>query len=415
MSEFNLPALGADMDAGAVAEWKVKPGDTVHRGDVVAVVDTDKGAIDVEYFGEGTVEALLVEPGVRLPVGTPILRIRAPGEPLTAAPPPAATPVSPPAAAASREEVHAGTEAPPRPSAHVRAAPATRKLAAEWGLDLAAITGTGEGGAVTREDVERYREESAIGDAVHRGEGAALTGEAVRRREGAARTEGDPMRRAIAAAMSRSKREIPHYYLADWIDATPALAWLEAENARRGLAERVLPAALFLKATADAAHEVPEMNGYWQNDGFKPGANVHLGVAVALRTGGLVNPAIHNAETLALTQLMAELREVLQKARSGRLTSSSLGTATLTVTNLGDLGVESVYGIIYPPQVALVGFGAVVERPWVVDGQVVARKLVRVTLAADHRASDGRKGAVFLESIKRRLAAPAGYAKGAPS
>ncbi len=205
--------------------------------------------------------------------------------------------------------------------------------------------------------------------------------------------------------MARSKREIPHYYLATTIDMSAALTWTANANATRPVAERLLPAALLLKATALAAREIPATNGFW-DDGFQPSPGVHVGVAVFLRGGGLVAPAIHDADQLGLDALMGALRDLVGRARAGTLRSSEMSDPTITVTNLGEQGVEDVFGVIYPPQVALVGFGRIVERPWAAGGMLGVRPIVRATLAADHRVSDGHEGARFLGVIDRMLQAP---------
>jgi pyruvate dehydrogenase E2 component (dihydrolipoamide acetyltransferase) len=214
------------------------------------------------------------------------------------------------------------------------------------------------------------------------------------------------MRRAIAAAMSKSKREIPHYYLNLRIDMSAALAWLTEANLARSVTQRLLPAALLLKAAALATRDVPEVNGFYRDDGFEPSEHVHLGVGISLRQGGLIAPAIHDADLKDLDTLMADLRDLVKRSRSLQLRSSEMTDATLTTTMLGDQGVESVYGIIYPPQVALVGFGRVVERPWAENGMLAARPTLNLTLAADHRASDGHRGGLYLSAIERHLLHP---------
>jgi pyruvate dehydrogenase E2 component (dihydrolipoamide acetyltransferase) len=186
----------------------------------------------------------------------------------------------------------------------------------------------------------------------------------------------------------------------------PALAWLEAANARRPVADRLLPAVLLLKAVARGLVEVPELNGFWGDGGFRAGPGVHVGWAIALRGGGLVAPAVHDADRASLDELMRRLRDLVQRARAGGLRSSELSDATITVTSLGERGAESVMGVIYPPQVALLGFGRIAARPWVVDGAVVARPLVTASLAADHRASDGHRGGRLLAAIERHLQQP---------
>jgi pyruvate dehydrogenase E2 component (dihydrolipoamide acetyltransferase) len=216
------------------------------------------------------------------------------------------------------------------------------------------------------------------------------------------------MRQTIAAAMARSKREIPHYYLAEEVEFARAAAWLAERNAGLPPAQRLLPAALLLKAVAVALRRFPEFNGFWRDGAFVAGRGVHLGVAVSLREGGLVAPALHDADRLDVAGLTRALLDLVKRTRAGALRSSELADPTITVTNLGDQGVASVFGVIYPPQVALVGFGRVAPRPWVDDdGRLVAAPLVTATLAADHRASDGHRGALLLAAIRAALQEPA--------
>ena len=214
------------------------------------------------------------------------------------------------------------------------------------------------------------------------------------------------MRRAIARLMTRANRDIPHYYLSTTVDMAVSMDWLHEHNRRGPMAERLLPAALLLKAAALAAREVPALNGFWTDDRFTAGEGVHLGVAVSLRGGGLIAPVQHGADTLDLPALMGSLKDLVTRARTGRLRGSEVSDATLTVTNLGDQGVETVFGVIHPPQVALVGFGRVADRPWAVDGLLGVRPVVTVTLSADHRATDGAVGARYLTAVDRLLQKP---------
>jgi pyruvate dehydrogenase E2 component (dihydrolipoamide acetyltransferase) len=368
-----MPSLGADMVAGRLVEWFKKPGDHVSRGDLIAEVDTDKGAIEIEVWTAGVVEQLLVEPGTKVPVGTVLALIRGEGEP-------AAVPSTPTPPAA----------VPPAPVTRVRASPLARKLAAELGVDVAAVTGSGAGGVVTREDVEaaaRAKPEAGKPEA------------AVEQRTGR-------LRRAIAAAMSRSKREIPHYYLATTIDLGPAVDWLTAANRERRPADRLLPGSLFIKATGLALRAHPDLNAWWEGDRAVRRPDIHIGVAVSVRGGGLVTPALHHADRLTVDELMRGLRDLVARAREGGLRSSELTDATVTVTSLGERGVDVVTPIIYPPQVAIVGFGRIVERPWAVGGEVVVRPVVTATLGADHRATDGHLGGLFLAAIEGLLQEP---------
>ncbi|MCK6501307.1 MAG: 2-oxo acid dehydrogenase subunit E2, partial [Nitrospira sp.] len=214
------------------------------------------------------------------------------------------------------------------------------------------------------------------------------------------------MRQTIAAAMSRSKREIPHYYLGTTIDMGLALAWLKERNERLPVTARLLPVALLIKAVALALTRVPELNALWNGSTAVRSERIHIGVAISLRQGGLIAPALHDADRLSLGELMARFQDLVKRARAGSLRSSELSDPTITVTSLGDQGVETVFGVIYPPQVALVGFGKIVERPWVLDGRLVARPIMTASLSADHRVTDGHRGGLLLAKIDRLLQEP---------
>ena len=471
-----MPSLGADMDHGKIVEWLVKPGDYVRRGDLVAVVDTDKTVMDIESFQEGVVAELLVGLNQTVPVGTPVARItQTPAEvpgpkpeappgaaarpgavvptvaspaPETAGPspapqPPGPPPVAPPVrhlahrlgvdtdrihgtgrdGAITRADVEHAAAARPGPSraaagqpeqgrsepgamerGRVRAAPRARRLAAELGVDLSALAGTGPNGAVTVQDVHRAAETREVA-AAPPPEPPAPAQPAGPETPAAGRTAA--LRRAIGSLMSRSKQTIPHYYLSATLDLRAAMDWMQHVNAQRPVAARLVPSALLLKAGALAARDVPEVNGFYVDDEFRPSPSVHLGVAVALRQGGLVAPALHDADTLTVDELMAQLRDLVGRARAGRLQRAEMADPTLTVTNLGDLGVDSVFGVIYPPQVALLGLGRVQEQPWAENGMLGVRHAVTATLSADHRVSDGLRGGRYLARIGELLQTPA--------
>ncbi len=531
MADFVMPSLGADMDEGTLVEWLVKVGDTVKRGDIVAVVDTTKSAIEVEVFTAGVVEKLLVEPGTTVPVGTPLAVLGAAGAPgpaevvvaegvaaeagpaevvvaegvaaeagpagapevtspeapgpagapevtsPEAAEPPvaspivrhlahehgldlrevpasgpdgrvtredveralsaraAASPASPaspaaPAAAAAPSPAEGLSPARPAPSGRVAASPLARRRASELGIDLTGLTGSGAGGAITASDVERAapppsprpsatiltkppKKPAKVGRKVKIApegaaegvpEGAAVGGQADK--ASAAKARAAAMRQTIANLMARSKREIPHYYLRTTVDFHAADAFVRQYNTGRPVSERLLPAVLMLKAAALGIRKVPEVNGFFTEDGFQRSDHVHLGVAVSLRGGGLVAPAIHDADTLELPELMAKLKDLVARTRAGRLRGSEMSDPTITVTNLGEQGVEVVHGVIYPPQVALVGFGTIVARPWAVDGMLTVRPIVTLTLAADHRVTDGHRGGLYLSAVQSLLQRP---------
>ena len=405
MGEFRMPSLGADMEAGILGEWLVKPGDPVKRGDIVAIVETQKGVFDVEIFESGVVAQLLVQPGIEVPVGTVLATIAPEGAAPSSAELPPSAAVNVPAPAAAAAPPPPAAQAPPAaptvaPSAaaaqRVAASPSARKLAAEKGLDIATITGTGPHGVIQLADVERAAQERQAVAPVPLPPAA----------EKAVTDYQAGMRQAIAAAMSRSNREIPHYYLENAIDMSAALRWLEGENLKRSIKERILPVVLLLKAVARALAAVPELNGFWLDGRHQVQEAIHIGFAISLRQGGLIAPAIHNVNLLSLDELMAAVRDLINRTRAGRLRSSEMTDATLTVTNLGDLGVNTVYGVIYPPQVALVGFGRIAERPWAENGMLGVRRAVTATLSADHRATDGHRGSQFLEALNRHLQTP---------
>jgi pyruvate dehydrogenase E2 component (dihydrolipoamide acetyltransferase) len=382
MQEIKMPSLGADMDAGTLLEWRVGVGEHVTRGAIVGLIETQKATMELESFVDGEIDALLVEPGSTVAVGTVLARLRAPDGQVgdraavrAAAPTPAPAPPPAPVSAAA-----------PTPTPRIRSSPAARKRARELGIDLATLHGTGPHGAIVLHDVRVPLPPPSPTPI--------------------ATSTATSMRDAIGAAMTRSKREIPHYYLAHTISMKRALAWLADLNAHRPIQDRILPGALLLRAVAIALWDVPELNGFWVDGAYRGSEEVHLGTAIALRTGGLLAPALLDADDKSLDQLMIELRDLVGRARAGRLRSSELTAATITVTSLGDRGCEAVWPVIVPPQVAIVGFGAVVERPWVESGSIVAHPTIVATLAADHRASDGHRGGLFLAAIDRALQGP---------
>ncbi len=399
---YRMPSLGADMEAGTLIEWAKQPGERLAKGDVIAVVETQKGAIEVEVFQDAVMGRPLVEIGQTVPVGTPLAELEIVGAPGEAAPGPAgdSRPKPQPQAAGPIEPAPAGAILPAvgkagaAPSvARRRVSPAARRLASDLGLALDDLEGSGPDGAVVLADVRA-------------GVGRARTGAESERPAARGGLDLGAMREAIAAAMTRSKREIPHYYLSQTVDLTPAVDWLSRRNAELPPERRILMGVLFIKAVALTLQGFPELNGFDRDGRFEPATDIHVGTATTIRGGGLVAPAIHHADQLDLESLMGRLRDLVARVRAGRLRGSELSDPTITVSSLGERGVERLYGIIYPPQVAIVGFGTPGARPWVLDGRVVPRTLVTATLAADHRHSDGHRGALFLAEVGQRLQEP---------
>lgn len=388
MSEFRMPALGADMEAGTLVEWVKKAGERVRSGDVVAVVETQKGAIEVEAFLDGVLAEILVHEGERVPVGTVLAQIEeAPGAARPATGAAAPRPVAAPQAAPQQEPPPAMAPAPAPQGTRLKITPAARRRAAALGVDVATLPrGTGVEGAIRLADLAAAA--PAAARTVRRGVDLA------------------EMRKAIAAAMSRSKREIPHYYLSETVDLHAALDWIARYNADREPLARILPAVLFLKAAALALRDFPRLNGFYENGAFAPAPDIHVGWAIALRGGGLIAPAIRDADQRPLAELMTAMRDLVERARRGNLRGSELASPTVTVTSVGDRGAETVTGIIYPPQVAIVGFGRIATRPFVVETRIEARPLTTLSLAADHRVTDGHVGGLYLAAVARLLQEP---------
>ena len=433
-----MPILGADMRAGTLLTWRKQPGESVRRGDIIAEVETDKADVEVEVFVSGVVEKLLVEPGTEVPVGTPLAVIREEGMP-SAAPTapiaPAASPTTarapvvspalrpvrlaplvsgPPVSPAARKlaaerggalatvrgtgpggriqlrDIEQAAVVAPAPAPHVRVSPVARQLAEQLDIDLETVKGSGPEGRITRQDIER----------------AAAARAAPPKPAAPPLDRTTRMRLAIAAAMDRSNREIPQFQILTTIDMSRALAWLAMTNEKRPIAARLLYGVLLLKAVALALREVPELNASWTDGAVALKPDIHVGVAIALRGGGLVAPALHNTDRQSLDDLMGGFRDLVQRARAFSLRSSELSDPTITVTSLGEQGVETVFGLVFPPQAAIVGFGKIVERPWSVDGQIVSRPLITATLSADHRVTDGHRGGLFLAAIDRLVQEP---------
>ncbi len=366
-----MPSLGADMEAGTLVEQLIAPGQPVKRGDVIGAVETQKGVIEIEVFEDGVLETWLIEIGTEVPVGTALAVIRSDDEVAEDIPP------------EPQKDVQEPVTAKPPPAqvgTRPRITPAARRLMAQMGVDAADLD-IAAGETIARVDIE------------------------TRHPRAKPKPQAD-MRTAIAAAMSRSKREIPHYYLSHTVDLTAADAFATRTNAGRSPEDRLLITVLYAKAIARAVGKYPEFNGHFKEDLFHPSEAVHLGLATHIRGGGLVAAALLDAEDQPLDALMASMRDLVTRVRAGRFKARELSDATITLTSLGERGVDQLYGVIYPPQVAIVGVGTQRMQPVVHEGQVTARLAASLTLAADHRVSDGHRGALFLRAIDKFLQEP---------
>ncbi|MCW8443053.1 2-oxo acid dehydrogenase subunit E2 [Fluoribacter gormanii] len=347
MYEFKMPSLGAEMTYGTLLDWNIAVGDKVKPHQIIAVVDTDKAAIEVESFGEGIVEQLITMPGQKVPVGTVMALIRE-----------------------STDKVVPPLE--PQSVQKIKITPLARKEAKQLNIDISQIQGTGPDGVITEEDIRKKCKPSLVKE-----------------------DHTESMKKVIAAAMARSKREIPHYYLSSEIDLKKALNWLEQYNNTHPVTERIVYAALLIKSVAQAINEFPEFNGFYIDNEYKASDSIHIGMAVSLRGGGLITPALLNTDKLSLAEIMNNLTDLVSRARSGKLKSTELSDSTITITNLGELGVDSVFGVIYPPQVALIGFG-----------RIKPEQTMIMTLSADHRVTNGHVGSRFLSRIAKMLQEP---------
>lgn len=384
MSKFLMPSLGADMESAVLMEWMVKEGDHVTKGQVVAEVETSKGVIEIEVFEEGIVEKIMVDPETECDVGTPLAMIQSINEePLKDEKKSVFKTIQPsPEAELEQEAVDEIEVAEENLQKRIKISPAARKKARELGVDLDALSSKAKG-TIHISEVE-----------------TAATP------KGKAPVVEDGMRQAIAKAMSRSNAEIPHYYLSSSINMSPALEWLEQLNSKRSIKDRVLPAALLIRAVVQAVEEIPELNGFWKDGSLHMSEAVNPGIAIALRKGGLITPALLNTQEMSLDKTMQALSDLVSRTRAGKLRGSELTQQSITITNLGDLGVERVYGVIYPPQVALVGLGRIIETPWAENDALSVQKVMQATLAGDHRATDGRTGALFLDKLNQFLQRP---------
>ena len=407
--DITMPSLGADMTEGTLTEWLVKEGEQVNSGDIIAVLETQKGAIDMEVYSSGTIAEILVTPVTEVPVGTVLARLALAEASQKMSPQKSSvsTPILAPTPAVTASDTSTELEKNVVVSEQVKvvdvkvtgvkASPIVRRLAKEQQLNLTGIKGSGPQGAILLNDLAPLLK--------------AKTDTKSEQHKPADKTEQN-MRNAIAVAMTKSKQEIPHFYLNLELDLTNAQQWLQQQNQATPPEEHLLLLALLLKALANSLVKYPKLNGFYQgsifekNSAFEQANAIHIGNVISLRQGGLVVPAIHDVDKLSVSELMQGLRDITERSRNGHLRSSELMDATITVTNMGERGADSVFGIIYPPQVAILGFGKVREIAKVVNDDVVIAQVLTVSLSADHRVIDGMLAAKFLNYLAKKLQKP---------
>ncbi len=413
---ITLPRLSDTMQEGVVARWLVAEGDKVRRGQVIAEIETDKATMEFESFEAGTVLRLVAQEGATLPIGAPIAVLGKPGEDPDAALAGATAPASPdrpsppaadetPGVDASPSEAPAATPAAtvptPAPDGRVPASPLARRRAREYGLDLAAIRGSGPRGRVVVADVEAARAAAAAPSSARVEAAAGGFGERPDRR-----IPLSQMRKAIARRMAESFRDIPHFYLSATIRMDRAAAFRQEINDAHG-AKVVSFNDLVIVACARALVEHPRVNRAFAGDAIVEHGNVHVGVAVAL-DDGLVVPVVRFADRKRLTDIAREVRDLGERARAKKLQPEEMTGSTFTVSNLGMFGIDHFSAVINPGEGAILAVGAIrdVVKPSAGGGFEAAREMT-VTLACDHRAMDGADGAKFLSTVRTLLEHPA--------
>jgi len=410
-----MPVMGADMTEGTVVKWLKAEGDEVNRGDKLAEIETDKAVVEMESFGEGLLRRIVVPEGVKVSVGELIAYLGAADDEVPETPPAvsvaagvaaeavAPTPVGTPAVeAAVPAEVGAAA------SGRIKATPVARRRAAELGIDLSQVTGTGPGGRITKGDVEGFEPAAAAPVPTEVGTPAPPVAAGV---EVPGLGEDIPvtaMRQTIGSVTLRSKREQPHFYVTASIDMTEAMELrgkLNAALADEGV--RITVNDLLLKATVESLKKFPKFNAFYDGERLAGHADINLGVAIAL-AGGLIVPAIVRSQNMSLREISAAASDLGRRVRGegGTLTQEESTGATFTVSNLGMFDVETFAAIIVPPQAGILACGRVTKTPVVKDGEVVAADVLKATISADHRVADGAEAAAFLSEVKRLLESP---------
>jgi pyruvate dehydrogenase E2 component (dihydrolipoamide acetyltransferase) len=421
-----MPALSPTMETGTLAKWMVAVGDTVRSGDVIAEIETDKATMEVEAVDDGVLASVMVEAGTEgVAVGTPIARLAEDGETVEDAAAAAAAPATAAPQAAPSQEAVADTAAvasapqpqaepvtpPPAPSAAVSdtssntssntgrifASPLARRIAAERGVDLAALSGSGPHGRILRRDVEAA---SVSAPAV------ATRTAAVAAVQGDSRVEpNSQMRKIIAARLQESKATAPHFYLTVDCEIDNLLAARRQMNDRAPEGVKISVNDLIIRAAAMALIKVPKANASWEGDNTRLFTHADIAMAVAVE-GGLVTPVIWAAEQKGLAEIAAISRDLATRARDGNLAPEEFSGGSFTISNLGMYGVREFAAVINPPQGAILAVGAGEERPVVHDGQLAVATVMTVTLSADHRVVDGAVGAEWLQAFKGYIEAP---------
>ena len=419
---IDMPKLSDTMTVGTLVKWLKNEGDPVENGDMIAEVETDKATMEVECFEDGVLLKQYCQAGDEVPVGGPIAAIGDEGEaapevgaaapeapaPEEAKPAPAVvTPT--PAAPAPVEAAPVAAAPTPSTSGHIKASPLAKKIAADKGIDLSTIQGSGPGGRILKEDVENAKAAPAAAPAAESSAPAAAPVATLEALE----IPVSNMRKSIGKALVASKTQAPHFYLQIEVNGAPLATLREELNAKlSGLAPehggtKFSVNDLTLKAAAEAVRRVPAINRSWEGDTIKQHPNVHLAFGVAI-DDGLVTPVIRAAETKSLREISAEAKVLIKKARGKKLAPNEMSGSTLTVTNLGMFGISDFYGIINPNNAAILSIGATIKKPVVNENdEIVVGQVMKIGLSGDHRTIDGAVGAQYLQVLKEIIETPA--------
>jgi len=396
VTEVVMPKLGETMEKGKIVKWLKKEGERVQRGEPLIEIETDKTTLEVEARGSGILRKILAREDETVPITKTIAYIAEEGEPLPSG---AVSRPMPPVA-----EVKKAEEAPKRVAVEVKASPLARKIAEEKGVDLSLVAGTGPGGRITREDVERFLETRAVAKAVI--EVPAVPPPPVPSEEFQV-VPMSGMRRAIARKMTYSKTSIPHFYIGTEVDMTDAArmrqSLIPTIEAKAGV--RLSFTHFLIKAVAMALEEFPQINAVYDGENIKLLKEINIGIAVGLEDG-LIVPVLKRANMMDLVRIASESDKLVARAREKRLREDEFVGGTFTISNLGAYDVDSFIAIINPPETAILAVGRIREKPAVVSGNVTVRSMMTVTLSADHRVLDGVTAAKFLQKVKGLLETP---------
>lgn len=410
ISEVTMPSMGADMTEGTIVKWLKAEGDQIGRGDKLAEVETDKTVVEMEAYAEGLLRKIVVSEGSLVQVGAVIAFIGdadddipevAAAAPAAEAAPeaPAGTPAPTPTPEPVQQAALAPVAVPASQGGRIKASPIARKIAEEKGVDIAAITGTGPGGRITKSDVENFTPSP----------GFAVPGARSPVVLDGSDTPLSSMRQAIARVTVRSKTEAPHYYVTHEIDMSAAMTFRRQLN--EALAEegdRVSVNDLILMALTKALIKYPKWNSFFDGDKLIGHPSINLGVAIALDEG-LIVPAVIDIQNMSLVEISRAVRDLGKRARGdgGNLTQAELTQGTFGISNLGMFGTDTFSAIIVPPNAGIIAVGTVKEKPVVRDGKVVVASMMNATISADHRVGDGAEAAVFLGEFQKNLENPA--------